>query len=635
MIIKKLLSFSIAAISVAAFAFLAAQPVSSESGITSYAAEMSSDYAGYYITKGVKDWLNVRRAPDTSSEIIGRLYPDMRIEVISSDGKWAYLDYYGQKGYASMDYLQKQADIMRPDKNVKGDINSDGQMDIADMTLLEKWLMGDASADISDWENADLNADGKMNTFDRCLMQKLLINVSDSHDLIDGTYYLNGFTTPSPMMSVVTAELSTANDQLFFISNDRYENGGYTKYSFITNFNIEYGRFSAYEDLYDEQLEISGDGDTLKIVHKGRDNQTFTEKYIRKDEAVSTVNSVPNEHDPDSPNGEIEKNISYFAKEQLGFPIDHVLTEEECRQVTGLRMTGIGSLDGIEYFPNLEYLSIAISDITDITPIAGLTKLKSIDLSFCMIEEIPDLSALTQLTDLWLGYGNISDISPVTKISSLKYLGLIGNHITSVAPIKDMKNLRSLNLGYNPVTDWEVIKDNKALCDSLSYEYSHYCEALEKAKEVVRETVDDSMSDLEKEVRLSQWIMDNIDYENDIVDTDGSDHPTYMALIENKAICRHYADAASLLMTLAGLEVRTFVNPNIHSWNAIKLDDKWYEFDCTYDDNASKPDEWTYFNKSRTYTNKMDSDHKLPNVYNYPIAESSMMMADYLKYVQF
>ena len=62
MIIKKLLSFSIAAISAAVLVAPAAQPVSSEFGITSYAAEMSSDYAGYYITKGVKDWLKVRRA---------------------------------------------------------------------------------------------------------------------------------------------------------------------------------------------------------------------------------------------------------------------------------------------------------------------------------------------------------------------------------------------------------------------------------------------------------------------------------------------------------------------------------------------------------------------------------------------
>ena len=100
------------------------------------AAEMSEDYAGYYTTKGVKDWLNLREQPNTSSKIVSRIYPNDKIEVLASDGKWAYVDYYGTKGYASMDYLEKKISIIRPQKETIGDVNKDGNMDIADAVFV-------------------------------------------------------------------------------------------------------------------------------------------------------------------------------------------------------------------------------------------------------------------------------------------------------------------------------------------------------------------------------------------------------------------------------------------------------------------------------------------------------------------
>ncbi len=62
------------------------------------------------------------------------------------------------------------------DQNIKGDVNGDGEFSIADIVSLQKWLLGDNSADIINWENADLCTDGQLDVYDLCFMRKALIS---------------------------------------------------------------------------------------------------------------------------------------------------------------------------------------------------------------------------------------------------------------------------------------------------------------------------------------------------------------------------------------------------------------------------------------------------------------------------
>ena len=61
-------------------------------------------------------------------------------------------------------------------QNIKGDVNGDGEFSIADIVSLQKWLLGDNSADIINWENADLYTDGQLDVYDLCFMRKALIS---------------------------------------------------------------------------------------------------------------------------------------------------------------------------------------------------------------------------------------------------------------------------------------------------------------------------------------------------------------------------------------------------------------------------------------------------------------------------
>lgn len=60
-------------------------------------------------------------------------------------------------------------------ENLTGDVNKDGKLNVADLVILEKWLLSADDTEIEDWKTADLNSDNVLDVFDLCLMRKALI----------------------------------------------------------------------------------------------------------------------------------------------------------------------------------------------------------------------------------------------------------------------------------------------------------------------------------------------------------------------------------------------------------------------------------------------------------------------------
>ena len=58
---------------------------------------------------------------------------------------------------------------------IQGDINMDGKFDIADVVLVQKWLLAVPDTKLENWKAADLCEDDKLNAFDLCLMKRMLI----------------------------------------------------------------------------------------------------------------------------------------------------------------------------------------------------------------------------------------------------------------------------------------------------------------------------------------------------------------------------------------------------------------------------------------------------------------------------
>ena len=66
-------------------------------------------------------------------------------------------------------------DITPRELVIQGDVNDDGQYDLSDFVLFQKWLLGSSTARLDNWEAADLCKDNRLDVFDLCLMRRRLI----------------------------------------------------------------------------------------------------------------------------------------------------------------------------------------------------------------------------------------------------------------------------------------------------------------------------------------------------------------------------------------------------------------------------------------------------------------------------
>lgn len=63
---------------------------------------------------------------------------------------------------------------------LRGDVNSDGVFSVADVILLQKWLLSVPDTHLANWKAADFCEDGKLDVFDLCLMKRDLLDRNKS-----------------------------------------------------------------------------------------------------------------------------------------------------------------------------------------------------------------------------------------------------------------------------------------------------------------------------------------------------------------------------------------------------------------------------------------------------------------------
>lgn len=63
--------------------------------------------------------------------------------------------------------------VPKTTKNIMGDVNADGAFNIADVVMLQKWLIG--ADELTDWKKGDFLNDGVIDVFDLCVMKRELI----------------------------------------------------------------------------------------------------------------------------------------------------------------------------------------------------------------------------------------------------------------------------------------------------------------------------------------------------------------------------------------------------------------------------------------------------------------------------
>ena len=63
-------------------------------------------------------------------------------------------------------------EIIENSRGIKGDVNSDKKFDIADVVLLQKWIIGVPDVKLANWKAADFYDDEKINVIDLSIMKE-------------------------------------------------------------------------------------------------------------------------------------------------------------------------------------------------------------------------------------------------------------------------------------------------------------------------------------------------------------------------------------------------------------------------------------------------------------------------------
>ena len=129
-------------------------------------------------------------------------------------------------------------------------------------------------------------------------------------------------------------------------------------------------------------------------------------------------------------------------------------------ELTGLEAArNLTRLDlGAEYVVS-EGRLINSNSISDLSPLAELTRLTRLHLDGNNISDISPLAGLTNLVILGLWNNAISDISALTGLTNLFFVGLWDNNISDIAPLVANRGLgqgEEVNVGENPLSDTSI-----------------------------------------------------------------------------------------------------------------------------------------------------------------------------------
>ncbi|GAB6448941.1 S-layer homology domain-containing protein [Bacillus luti] len=122
---------------------------------------------------------------------------------------------------------------------------------------------------------------------------------------------------------------------------------------------------------------------------------------------------------------------------------------------------------------------------------------------------------------------------------------------------------------------------------------------MKQAKAIVSSIIQVGMDDHEKVKAIHDYVVKHVSY-----DTSYKAYTAYEALVNRSAVCQGYALLTYQLLKEAGIEnhfVTGTGDGQPHAWNIVKIENKWYHLDTTFDDPV--PDEqgrvtYSYFNLS-------------------------------------
>lgn len=134
-------------------------------------------------------------------------------------------------------------------------------------------------------------------------------------------------------------------------------------------------------------------------------------------------------------------------------------------QLTSLNIgnTKITDISSFSTLINLEYLSIAGTNVSDIGSLKNTTSLKDLNLSNTNVVDTSSLSNLSKLEILDLSDTSVFDLDSLKYMKSLKFLDVSNTKVVDIGSVSSLPELFNLNLSGTSVRDFEALKNIKSL----------------------------------------------------------------------------------------------------------------------------------------------------------------------------
>ena len=217
----------------------------------------------------------------------------------------------------------------------------------------------------------------------------------------------------------------------------------------LTNLNLNFNEITDISAL----VANSGldEGDTINLFGNLLSPQARKDVETLRERSVTVSGTAP--ATCTSPVTIPDATLEAVIRQELGKPEGELTCENlamlETLDVGAINDRAATSLEGLQFAVNLNELFLSAS-VRDISPLADLTGLVTLDLEGNRITNLDPLKNLTNLTtlDLSINFG-IKDLHPLAGLSKLTSLNLFGNQVTDLSPLANLTNLTTLNLSSN------------------------------------------------------------------------------------------------------------------------------------------------------------------------------------------
>lgn len=208
-----------------------------------------------------------------------------------------------------------------------------------------------------------------------------------------------------------------------------------------------------------------------------------------------------------------------------------------------------------------------------------------LDNNYLFVQNIDskDVNNYQDLLNIFYTVINSGDDGYIFNCNYEKCLDDVDNLISDNITISEINNFVHPFNSFSTI-NIDILSNNKV---SINIKRNYNENKIEFVKtyinQFISDNINDNMSDIDKIKAFHDFIINSTVYDENLVN---SNYTAYDLIITGKSICGGYSDVLAIYLNMLGIQNYKIASDN-HIWNLVKINDKWYHIDMTWDDPVS------------------------------------------------